>query len=182
MLSEVICSQSFSCIAWTAGPVRRDFFSCHHKLSRQPHHCKVFVYSYLAEVSTMAASLGTKLLSKLKCKLLERKIIGHPDFLKFFSPSCFLFSKIREQLKGLVCKIRVMQTSNIQKSIEDDQGKDYFEWILPTCFSLLLLKCKTSEHPFQVEYRRCTCSDISVLSCFLSVLFYLLTLSNGYKM
>lgn len=62
MLSEVICSQSFSCIAWTAGPVRRDFFSCHHKLSSQPHQCKVFVYSYLTEVSTMAAMSGNKAL------------------------------------------------------------------------------------------------------------------------
>lgn len=66
MLSEVICSQSFSYAAWTAGPVRRDFVSCHHRLSSQPHHCNAFVYSYLSKVSTTAASLRTKPVSKLK--------------------------------------------------------------------------------------------------------------------
>lgn len=60
-------------------------FSCHHKLSSQPHHCKVFVYSYLTEVSTTAASLGTKILSKLKCRR-KRKIICHLCSLNFFSP------------------------------------------------------------------------------------------------
>lgn len=88
MLSEVICSQSFSYTAWTAGPVRRDFVSCHYKLSSQPHHCNVFVYSYLSKVSAMAASLRTKPSSKLKVggkgKLLLILIVVNSSPLSIF--------------------------------------------------------------------------------------------------